>query len=168
MRPGERNRERGRVRDLSGQYHRRTLTTKILASLNWRCTVTELRLPELQAHRKKPLSHTSATQIVKTGSGLFSFHFLDLVAGLIMHLKCSIKCLKDARSIISALAYKTVGSYSRRATRLNRKESDANMDEVVALAKKLQIAAKYEHRRENFFNELEIVFADVRLRTSVR
>ncbi|XP_075653303.1 uncharacterized protein LOC142623731 isoform X3 [Castanea sativa] len=77
-------------------------------------SLTRLRPPELQAHRKKPLSHTSATQIVETGSGLFSFHFLDL--GLIMHLKCSIKCLKDARSIISALAYKTVGSYSRRAT----------------------------------------------------
>ena len=34
MRPGERNRERGRVRDISGQYRRRALTPKILASLN--------------------------------------------------------------------------------------------------------------------------------------
>ncbi|KAK4590195.1 hypothetical protein RGQ29_020656 [Quercus rubra] len=41
--------------------HRRTLATKILASL----TVTELRPPKLRAHRKKPLSHTSAT--VETG-----------------------------------------------------------------------------------------------------
>ena len=39
MRFGERNRERGRV--ISGQYHRRTLTTKILASFNRQCTVTE-------------------------------------------------------------------------------------------------------------------------------
>ena len=35
------NRERGRVRDISSQYHRRTLATKILASLNRRCTVIE-------------------------------------------------------------------------------------------------------------------------------
>ena len=40
MRSGERNRERGRVRDILGQYHRWTLATKILASLNRRCTVT--------------------------------------------------------------------------------------------------------------------------------
>ena len=37
----EGNRERGRVRDILGQYHRRTLATKILASLNRRRTVTE-------------------------------------------------------------------------------------------------------------------------------
>ncbi|KAL4598319.1 hypothetical protein ACB092_11G052300 [Castanea dentata] len=49
MRPGERNRERGRVRDISSQYHLRTLTTKILASLNRRCTVTELFLPKQHA-----------------------------------------------------------------------------------------------------------------------
>ncbi|XP_030952354.1 uncharacterized protein LOC115975628 isoform X2 [Quercus lobata] len=47
----------------------------------------------------------------------FSVRFISAtpytqVAGLIMHLKCSIKCLEDARSIISALAYKTVGGYS--------------------------------------------------------
>nr|POE91686.1 hypothetical protein CFP56_53053 [Quercus suber] len=78
MRSGERNREKGRVRDISGQYHRQTLTTKIIASLNRQCTVTELKPPELQAHRKKPLGHTSAAQIVETGSGIFSFHFLDL------------------------------------------------------------------------------------------
>ncbi|XP_075643739.1 uncharacterized protein LOC142614975 isoform X2 [Castanea sativa] len=80
-RPGERNRGRGRVRDISSQYHLRTLTTKILASLNRRCTVTELRPPELQAHRKKPLGHTSATQIVEIGSGFFcrnSMHHIEL------------------------------------------------------------------------------------------
>ncbi|KAL4615384.1 hypothetical protein ACB092_07G120900 [Castanea dentata] len=42
-------------------------------------------------------------------------------------------------------------------------ESNANLDEVVAHAKDFQTAEEYEHRRENFFNELEIVFADVEL-----
>ncbi|KAF3942911.1 hypothetical protein CMV_030480 [Castanea mollissima] len=44
MRLGERNRERGRVRDLPGHYHRQTLTTKILASLDWRCIVTDFKI----------------------------------------------------------------------------------------------------------------------------
>ena len=68
---------RGRVRDISGQYRRRALTTKILASLNRRSSVTEwvfffFFLLSLF------LCHTSASQIVENGSSIFPFHFLDL------------------------------------------------------------------------------------------
>ena len=41
-------------------------------------SLARLKTSELQAYRKKPLGHTSATQIVETGFGIFSFHFLDL------------------------------------------------------------------------------------------
>ena len=68
--------KRGRVRDISGQYHRQALTTKILASLNRRSTFTEWGFFFFLLSLF--LCHTSASQIVENGSSIFPFHFLDL------------------------------------------------------------------------------------------